>query len=218
MKLVWKKIFTDPAFWILFLVNLYLIYKYEHSPQIFTTLIWLYYSQNLLLGFFNFLDMATVRKVAVPDIDPGIGNKKQGKFPALSSAWSFLLMFGFFHFVYFIFLITMKRSGPFDWLFYKNFLLVFLMFQILNFIQHKIWYKKNPPKITQMTIVPFLRIVPMHLCILIPGFFNISNLTVFLVLKVIADVLTYVVTNSYYKSNPLLTFTGLNINSTISEV
>jgi hypothetical protein len=41
--------------------------------------------------------------------------------------------------------------------------------------------------------LPYLRIVPMHLMILIPTFFGITPSILFLVLKTIADALFYVV-------------------------
>ncbi|MFI5195847.1 MAG: hypothetical protein ACHQD8_02040, partial [Chitinophagales bacterium] len=43
-------------------------------------------------------------------------------------------------------------------------------------------------------MTPYIRILPMHLTILIPAFFHVSNLGVFLILKSIADVLMYIVT------------------------
>lgn len=215
MKLVWKKILSDPALWLLLLVNCYIVYKYEYTPQIFTTLIWLYYSQNILLGFFNFLDMATVRNIDVTDIKVNLNTTKDDRSLSRSYTGGFLLMFGFFHFVYFIFLITMKKSGPFDWDFYKNFLLVFFVFQLISFVQHKIFYKNHIAKISRMATMPFLRIIPMHLCILIPAFLNISNLTIFLVLKVITDIISYISTTSYYKNNELdIKARGIDISRT----
>ena len=109
----------------------------------------------------------------------------------------------------------MKSSGPFDWVLFKYYLLVFLVFQVVNFIQHKIQNKGKAMDIGKMFFTPYLRVIPMHLCILIPAFLHITSLTVFLVLKVIADVFMYVVTNGPYRKNPLAEITALNIKSTV---
>ena len=219
MKLAWKKILTDPAFWLLLIVNCYLVYKYERTPQIFTTLIWLYFSQNILYGIFNYLDMSTVRDIDLATIRENDNSTKSDKKIARDYAGGVLIFFLFFHFVYFIFLITMKPSGPFEWEFYGKFLLMFLVFQIISFVQNKIQNRKKPAKILQMSFSPMTRVVPMHLCILIPAFLNVSHLTVFLVLKVIVDVVAYISTANYYRKNDLdLKTHSIGLNSTFSEV
>ena len=190
----WKKQLLDPSLWLLILVNAFSVYYYERHPQIFTTLIWLYWSQSILFGLFNFLDMLTAKNVDVGSFQFKEGVKQSEKELANASAWVFLMHYGFFHFVYFIFLITMAKSGPFDWSFYIRYFLLFFVFQLLSYIQHRIRNRNRRVKIDQMFITPYLRVIPMHLCILIPAFFHVSNLTVFLILKVIADVMMYIVT------------------------
>jgi hypothetical protein len=212
-----KKVLTDPSFWILLIANVFLVYKYEQNPKIFTTLIWLYWSQNILYGFFNFIDILTTRKV---DISTGVkspfGSQYTEKGIKSSTAWFFFFHFGAFHLAYFIFLLAMDKTGPFDWSFFKYYLLVFFIFQLVSFIQNKIRNKDNVTNLGRMFFKPYLRVVPMHLCILIPAFLHITSLTVFLILKVIADVFMYVITNSSYKRNPIAEITAMNIKSTIS--
>ena len=219
MKYSFRKILIDPAFWVLMGVNIFLIYKYEHNPAIFTTLVWLYYAQNLLYGFFTFLDILTTRNFDETTMKLFGKNGQANPKPSFKAAWGFLMFFGFFHFVYLVFLATMHKSGPFQWDFFKDMLLVFLVFQIVNFIQHKIQNKKNVVKLVQITGLPLLRVLPMHLCILVPAFLKISNLTVFLVIKVAVDAITYIITTSYYRNNDLkLNVTALNIRSTFSDL
>ena len=216
----WKKVLPDPSFWILLLANIYLIYKYEQNPDIFTTLIWLYWSQSIIYGFFNFLDILTTKSVDLStQLQPSLGSDNAAdkqKDVKNATAWVFLFHFGFFHFVYFIFLLTMTTLKLFDWVFFKYYILVFVVFQVVSFIQHKIQNKNKPADLGRMFFTPYLRIIPMHLCILIPAFVHITNLTVFLVLKVIADVLMYILTSSHYQKNSVAEVTTLNIKSIIS--
>jgi Family of unknown function (DUF6498) len=185
---------SDPSLWVLIGINVYLIYYYYHHPEIFTTLIWLYWVQSVLLGLFNFVDMLTVRKVQPDSIK--INGKKSTESNLLKApgAFFFLLHYGAFHFVYLIFIASMKRSGPFQWEFFKYFFIVFLAGQIITFVQHKIQQRKTAVNLGTMFFLPYLRIIPMHLTIILPSFLGISNLGIFLILKSVADVLMYIVT------------------------
>ena len=230
----WKKVLLDPSFWILLAVNVFLLYKYVQKPAIFTTLIWLYWSQNVLYGFSNFVDILTSKKVDVtggasifgrsnknadlpgnPVIQKAI---KSDKKIASEMAWGFIILFGFFHFVIGIFLLTMTKLSSFDWAFYTKYLLIFLIFQVVSFIQHKIQNRDRAANITRMSTLPYLRVVPIHLCILIPAFLHLSNLIVFLILKVVIDTIMYVrITSFYQKDNIVVAATTVNINSAISS-
>lgn len=216
MKL--KKAATDPSFWILLIANSYLVYKYEQNPAIFSTLVWLYWSQSIIYGFFTFLTISALPEPDVKVSERTIaerGDRPEGKvtYPAVT-AWFFVFHYGFFHLVYFIFLLTITKLSLFDWQFFKYYLLVFFLSQLANFIQHKLQKQKTPVDFGRMLAIPYLRIIPMHLCILIPAFLNVLSLTVFLVLKVVADTAMYVVTNSNYQRNSLGDITALNIKST----
>lgn len=213
-----KKTSRDPSFWILLVANIYLVYKYEQNPGIFTTIIWLYWSQSVLYGLFNFVDILTVKQVEQTDpLSPDLSGTLvggKGNIRAFT-AWIFLFHYGFFHLVYFIFLSSMKNAGPFDWVLFKYYIIIFLVFQLINFVQHKMYNNRTRGDIGKMFITPYLRIIPMHLCILVPAFLNITNLTVFLVLKVITDVLMYLLTNIPYQKDSTAEITALNIRSTI---
>ena len=228
-----RKILLDPSFWILFIVNVLVVVRYLQNPGIFTTLVWLYWSQNVLYGLFNFADIVTSKNVNVKDgvaaikgsqkevgttADPTPKPFKTDKQIASDMAWGFLYIFGFFHFIIAIFLFSMKKTGPFDWGFYKEYLAIFFVSQIAVFIQHKFKNRDKAADVTLMSVLPYLRVVPVHLCILIPAFLPVSNLIVFLVLKVIADMITFVQTANYYKKEDILTTaTFMNIDQTISH-
>lgn len=215
-----KKVAIDPSFWILLIVNCYLVYKYEKNPDIFSTLVWLYWSQSIIYGFFTFL---TIRTTPEPEIKASERNvaesegKPGGKITSSdATAWFFVFHYGFFHLVYFVFLLTLTKMNLFDWQFFKYCLAIFFIGQLANFIQHKLKKQKAPVDFGRLLAIPYLRIIPMHLCILVPAFLNVASLTVFLVLKVVADAVMYVATNSNYQKNNLGDITALNIKSTIT--
>jgi hypothetical protein len=214
----WKRLLTDPSLWILIIVNIYFIYYYEQHPQIFTTLIWLYWSQSVLFGFFNFLAMRTATKVDISTYYPNAPKEKTDKQIAGDAAWGFLFHFGFFHLAYCIFLVSMPATGAFNWDFYKKYVLIFLIFQVINFIQQKLQNKVKAANIGKMFATPYIRVIPMHLCILIPAFFHLSNLIVFIVLKAICDIIMFITTTSYYKKDdPKAVVAVVNIDSLSSD-
>ena len=111
------------------------------------------------------------------------------------AGWAFLAHYGFFHFVYLIFLFTIPKTGVFDWAFYKMLLFSFAIGRAISFIQNRYKNHNKVEDISKMFFKPYLRIIPMHLCILIPAFLHFSNLTVFLVMKAVTDIGGYIITN-----------------------
>jgi hypothetical protein len=215
-----KSRLADPALWILVAINVYLVYYYYQHKEVFTTLIWLYWAQSVLLGLFNFLDMITTPANAIP-----MGNTNEGKTVASASnnatkavnalydkntgakytsrtatSFFFLIHYGFFHFAYLFFIATMPRSGPFQWDLFKYFLIAFVVGQVVTFVQHKRQQRTVRPNLGTMFFIPYLRIIPMHLTILLPAFMHITNYGVFLILKAFADVAMYLLTRPSNKN------------------
>jgi len=48
-------------------------------------------------------------------------------------------------------------------------------------------------------MLPYVRIVPMHLMILAPAFFGMSPSAVFLILKTLADIIFFFLSRNLYK-------------------
>lgn len=170
----------------------------------------------MLFGIFTYLDIRT-SKLRYDSGYAALGDTKLTLTESIqANIWFFTYIYSFFHIVYTIFLAGfLHKTGPFEWDFFWKFLALFFVSQLITFVQHKIQNKHKAVDITTMTTLPFIRIIPMHLCILIPAFLNISNLTIFLILKVICDMVMYVHTASHLRnSDPLLTTTEMNIDST----
>lgn len=191
---------TDPGFWSLVIWNGFLIYYQLKHPEEFKTILWIYWAQSVLIGFFNFLDILTLQKVEAGSW------KEDGK--AVSdtrakgcAAFFFLFHYGFFHFGYLIFLFAfVKTTGKFDFNFFAISVLAFVLTLLLSFIKRKTTYANAPGNIGKMFILPYLRVVPMHLTILLPAFIGVSALTLFITLKTIADILFYTITTRQFRN------------------
>ncbi len=207
-----KKIFTDPAFWILLGINGYLVYHYYHYPEIFKTLIWLYWSQSVMIGLFSFIDILTTpqrfygsfltKQISITGALDGLvdgsplpdENKPPAKRSNFSLARGFLVPYIILHLIYLVFIASMKSKDVFRLDLYSYFLLAFLLGQIISFIQHKINQRKTHNDDGGMYALPYLRVFPMHITIVIGAFLHAGNMLVFLILKSITDVIMYIAT------------------------
>lgn len=181
--------FGDIGFWALLATNLYIIYYYTQHPKSIHTVVAIYWVQSVLIGFFNFLDIVTLSRIEVGSFKDKNTGKDWGKGCA---GTFFLFHYGFFHVVYAVFLASsVLEIKALDWGFIKLTTLLLVASGIINFVQHKIRNQQQTANLGVLFFLPYLRIVPMHLLILIPKFLSISGALLFLVLKTVADGLMY---------------------------
>jgi hypothetical protein len=186
-----QRIFKDPGFWFLLLMNGYLIYYYQQQPGEFNTIVWIYWAQSVLIGLFNFLELMSVKN---PDeTSMTLNSQPVSKSSMGCAAWFFLFHYGFFHFVYAIFLLVGKSSGVNG----KLLLItagIFVTESTIQLIRRRSVLHAGKVNVGKMFFTPYLRIIPMHLMILVPSFLGITASVLFLVLKTAADAGMYLLT------------------------
>ena len=194
-----KRYFTNPSFLLLLGGNLYCIWYYQNHPNGFTTIVWVYWLQSVIIGLFNFANLLTIKNY-------GAGEFKFNGEPVTSTnkgclAFFFLVHYGGFHLGYALFLLIDIGIRNVD----KAFLLIgvaaFFMESLSGFIKHKQQAAKTTLNIGSMFFLPYLRVVPMHLMILIPKFTSLKPSLIFLVLKMVADILSYMLYQHLYNKN-----------------
>jgi len=194
-----QKILRDPAMWSLIVLNLLFIYEYKDDPRQYTSIIWLYWCQSVLIGIFNFLDMITLKNIDVSEMNisgrPANSKQAKGCLPMF-----FLFHYGMFHIGYFIFLLVDFKLSDTNFTYLKWALCGVLLQQVIYFTQSKIKYSNQPRNIGTMFFIPYLRIVPMHLTILLPKFLGWAPALTFLILKTVFDMLGQLITTRYYWS------------------
>ena len=184
-----KRILTDPAFWGLIILNVIFILQYYSDPRKYTSIIWLYWCQSVLLGFFNFLVMVTAKEGNIPEEN---SSRSIGSSPVFM-----LFHYEFFHLVYFIFLLVQFSVRNIDFHFLKYGLLMVIASHVIVFIQHRNKYNRYRGN-NQMFYMAYLRIIPMHFTILLPAFLNWKPALIFLILKSVFDVIGHIITTPYY--------------------
>ncbi|CAN5651255.1 hypothetical protein BH10BAC2_BH10BAC2_00600 [soil metagenome] len=194
-----RKIFTDPSFLFLLVANFYCLYYYENNKADFATVIWIFWLQSVTIGFFTFLELLTLKNYDAANFtmnDQPITAKNKG-----CAARFFLLHYGMFHFVYVIFLLVKHTDG----LVHQTVLLIgfagFLIEGIIGFRQRKQIEASVKVSIATIFFLPYVRIVPMHLMILGPAILGWQPGTMFLVLKIMADITSYILYRSIYNKS-----------------
>jgi hypothetical protein len=176
----------DISAWSLLAANLITITIAVRFHWNLLELMWLYWAQSVIIGVFNYVRI-----------------KRCGPDPA-DTANFFALHYGFFHFIYAIFLLAFTAEGkiltnngdPVQWPSVLLLTLVFLLNHAFSFFynQERDASKETPDR---LMFFPYARIFPMHLTLIFGGLFteffpNLSQvipmgLLFFLGLKTLAD-------------------------------
>lgn len=196
-----KNIFRDSSFWSLLLINVFVIAYYLINNTGFKTIIWIYWCQSVIIGFFNFLNLLTVHHIKPGSIT--INDEPVTKDATARGCLApfFAFHYGVFHLVYMVFIYAMLTDAheKLDMTFLEISVAGFFFDQVRNFIRAKKWEQTHMVDAGTIFFIPYLRIVPMHLTILLPKFIGvIGAFPLFLVLKTIADLITHSITMSVY--------------------
>lgn len=191
-----KQIFKDREFWFILFFNLLLGVLYFFGEMGIGPIILIYYFQSIFIGIQYFIRMM----IGVRDA------RKQGEKLNYNSPLFFGGHFGFFHFVYFIFLIGIVSRHN-EGLFEQNWKIILLSLMLNTFLSTlsdiKSDRQQNKPY-TGFALMPYLRIVPMHLFIILA--FNqekdIRYVTfLFIALKTLADLITHILSNQTWQKD-----------------
>lgn len=169
--------------------------------------LWIYWSQSLIIGVFNFIKMITLKDFSTEGFKQGKKQMLPTRATAISSAVFFLFHYGFFHLVYAVFLGAFSEfshsegssSGA------KYFLLsagMFFISYLIEFINSRKEQIDKLPNIGLIMFAPYARIIPMHLTIIVGGFIgaagsifstntNLAIIVLFIGLKTLVDLITH---------------------------
>jgi hypothetical protein len=197
--LVPQELFSDPAVWSLIGSNLLTIVLAIVQRWDARTVLWLYWWQSVIIGFFNVVKILSLRDFSTEGFKLSNTPARPTVSTKVFTAFFFLFHYGFFHLIYAIFLSSRifgpsapTRAAPF---YFDINLAVFFANGLFTFFVRKEWRRKNE-NIGTVMFAPYYRIVPMHLTIILGGFFGHGTvLYFFLLLKTVNDVISYAVSH-----------------------
>jgi hypothetical protein len=162
-------------------------------------LLWPYWVQSLVIGWFSRKRILALQDFSTEGFKINDVTVAPTRAVKASTANFFALHYGFFHLVYFVFLLQgVAALTPIDWLGLAAAAVGFI-------VNHQASYRHNieadargKPNIGTLMFLPYLRIVPMHLTILAGGALagaqvSVWGLLVFGCLKTAADVAMHVI-------------------------
>jgi len=195
-----KLLYSDWSFRLLILSNLIIIILALIERWSVGFVMLTYLSQNFAIGAFWFLKILSLKefsteKFTINDkpVDPTLETK-------LQVAFIFLIHFGMFNVIYSLGLrstfpdIKLAAIYPFA--------IIFFVYQCFSFFYNKKWESNKKPNIGSLMFFPYIRIIPMHLTLILGGYFvslvgsTFSSrivLGIFMLLKTFADVCMHTV-------------------------
>lgn len=188
-----KKSLADSSTLSLLLSNILVIILATVQGWEVSTVLWVYWMQSLIIGLFQFLRILSLKKFSTENLtinnQPALPTTQTKSF----TAFFFAFHYGFFHFIYAIFLFNFFTNQPLD--FTQLFLggLIFFLNHTFSYFHNRVIDKQRVQNIGALMFIPYARIVPMHLIIVFGAILGQSALIVFLLLKTLVDLLMHTI-------------------------
>jgi len=189
-RITLKGIISDPSTRSLILSNLITIFLAVFQNWNILTVLWVYWFQSMIIGFFNFIRIISLKQFSTEGmtvngspVEPTYGTK-------IFYALFFAFHYSFFHFVY-----AMVFKSLSETLIDLNSVLlasgIFFLNHMFSYFYNK---EKDSPKenLGRIMMFPYTRIIPMHLTLIFGSFLGRGMLILFLLLKTLADLIMHV--------------------------
>lgn len=154
----------------------------------FSMVIWAYWFQSVIIGLFQWKKILDLKTFSTKGFTINHRAVKATAYTKHYTAWFFLFHYGFFHFVYALFLFTGVGRPHLRAL--LPIIAVFLLNHLFSYMKNRRQDSTQKQNIGKMMSRPYARIVPMHLIIMLGAVFTKGPvaLVVFLLLKTASDV------------------------------
>jgi hypothetical protein len=205
---LWSQVdFTKISTLSLIFSNLLVIFFAVVDDLSANDILWIYWSQSVIIGIFNFIKMITLKNFSTEGFKQGNKQMLPTRATAVSSAIFFLFHYGFFHVIYAVFLgtfatISHTSTSDSDSKFIFISAAIFFVNYLIEFIYTNKEDELDLPNIGRIMFAPYARIIPMHLTIIFGGFIaaagsffsantNLAVITLFIGIKTVVDLITH---------------------------
>ena len=157
--------------------------------------LWIYWGQSIIIGGFNCRRMLDLKQFSTEGVKLNDQPVQPTRRTQRQMAGFFALHYGGFHLVYMAFLFSDREPlSRASLLGIGVCLLTFLVNHAFSYRHNRQQDMGRTPNIGTMMLLPYARVIPMHLVILFGGFlmkYSAGRLVLFLVLKTAADVIMH---------------------------
>lgn len=193
--------------WVLIISNFSIIIFTIADDIGLLQILWIYWIQSVIIGVFNFIKITSLKEFSTEGFKQGGKRVPETSSAKYSTAFFFLFHYGLFHLVYAVFLSSGLKiffgsnntdTGP-TYIYYAA--IIFLINYIIEFIYY-LRERESRPNLGKTMFTPYIRIIPMHLTIILGGFFGmigtffsldtgLSLIVFFTLLKTFIDIVTH---------------------------
>lgn len=194
----------DFSLWVIIATNIVSIILALTQSWSLGEILWVYWGQSIVIGAINVYRILSLKEFTTEGMTQNGSPVPETQAAKTGVAFFFAFHYGFFHFVYFIFLLGLH---PLTDMSADN--LVFLLLIILGFFSaHGFSYRYNldkdfkhkKPNLGTIMFYPYLRVIPMHLTIIFGSIMaSTGALVFFMILKTIADAGTHMVEHHLFR-------------------
>jgi hypothetical protein len=182
MRAIFHKMVRNPEFWFLLFYNLLIFYLYFSKSLDPRYIVWAYFLQSLYIG----------GQYIIYKLTGDLNIPWQKKFRTILF---FIFHFGIFHFVYLIFILILSArnntGGGLELFHYIRWNALLLLGGLFLTLLREL-AERTPTHSKAKLIVPYARVVPMHILIILSMTYSLANPWVFglfIVLKTVGDVI-----------------------------
>ena len=192
------------SLYLLLFSNLVTIYFAISQNWNLQTIMWIYWSQSVSIGLFNFIRIFQLKDFCTKNLRINNRPAKPDQATKQFIAFFFLIHYGGFHFVYLIFIISGTFSNQYGASLNYSDVIYIIQGSLLFFLNHLFSYFHHQPKDTKkqnigtLMFYPYARILPMHLTLVIAPVID-TPLVLFLGLKTAADLIMHKVEHKYLR-------------------
>lgn len=205
-KLSISEIVSDKSTIILLLSNIVTIFFAVSMNWSLVLVMWSYWIQSVVIGIFNFWRIWNLKDFSTKGFRINNRAVEPTKETKNFTAVFFAFHYGFFHFVYAIFLAGFSLAEVFEGgnIVGLDIALV-LISGLIFFVGHRYSFKHNEDKgrkkhnIGTLMFFPYVRIIPMHLTIIGGAMLGGGAIIMFLALKTGADLVMHVIEHRLFK-------------------
>jgi len=183
--------YSDSSLWALIVSNLAIIVWALIEGWSLSPLMWIYWCQSAIIGFFWFFKIWGLKEFSTKDFKINDRPVAPTKATKNQTAVFFLVHYGFFHFGYLVFLKDKCDIASMFQIFIAA--SIFFVYQGYSHFHNKKWLTRTKPNIGKMMFFPYARIIPMHFTILFGStdWGQKQPLALFLFLKLLADAIMH---------------------------
>lgn len=188
-----KIILVNPSTISLLVSNLLVIILAIVQGWEVATVLWVYWMQSIIIGFFQFLRILSLKKFSTENFKINSQSVSPTNNTKLFTAFFFLFHYGFFHFIYAIFLFNFFTNQPLDFTYLFLGGLIFFLNHFFSYQHNKVIDEQKTQNIGTLMFSPYARIIPMHLIIVFGAILGQSILVIFLLLKTLVDLIMHTI-------------------------